>query len=486
MNTRRAWIAVALACGALNAGAQSVRVTGSTTMRYVELRPFLRDSLPSDSTDGTALLRQMPDGRIVRCIPGDTYCYDTRPGGVISTVPVIHDLEMSAWGFGRGIRLSTQLRARQTWGGASYLWPQGEDAFDVLAAFAEIERERYSVRAGRQWKVSGLGFYNYDGVAVAIMPTGSTSLEVYGGGSLIRGLNEGRRGGALESIEGLSAPRPGLLFGAHVRYRATEQAVVSALYQVDFRDDREGVYSELAVVDASLTVGRTSVEGSVEADLTTAGVNEARLNARAPLFRRIAMFAEARSYRPYFELWTIWGAFSPVGYDEGRGGLTWADSAGRLMVRGEASYRRYDDVPGESLDEIKTNGWGTGTSVMWRPARDWRVDGAYRLEAGFGAARRDMSLGVHRQLGDRGSVAMQGMLFERLYEFRLDEGTVAGFGTEASYRVSDRFQLIASGSIYRHVGGGSAEGFDWNQRRGTVRVHWTLGAEPSIAVGAPR
>jgi hypothetical protein len=71
------------------------------------------------------------------------------------------------------------------------------------------------------------------------------------------------------------------------------------------------------------------------------------------------------------------------------------------------------------------------------------------------------------------------MFFERLYEFRLDEGRVLGFGAEWTVPVSDRVQLAASATAYRHAGGGGASGMDWNQRRASVRLQWTMGAEPA-------
>jgi hypothetical protein len=59
--------------------AQSVRVSGSTSIQYVEVRPFVRDSILMDEVGGTGLLRQAPDGQVVRCMMGDAFCRGTRP-----------------------------------------------------------------------------------------------------------------------------------------------------------------------------------------------------------------------------------------------------------------------------------------------------------------------------------------------------------------------------------------------------------------------
>ena len=48
------------------AAGQSIRATGSTSLRYIELRSLMRDSVAADSTAGNGILRQLPDGRVVR------------------------------------------------------------------------------------------------------------------------------------------------------------------------------------------------------------------------------------------------------------------------------------------------------------------------------------------------------------------------------------------------------------------------------------
>jgi hypothetical protein len=197
MNAPRA-LAVGFALLPATIAAQSVRITGATSFRYIELRPFIRDSVPAGATEGSELLRQLPDGRVVRCIPGEAFCRDVRPGSAISTFPAIHDIDATAWGFGQGIRLVAQVRARSALGAHRELWPQGDDAIDVQSLYGELTRDRWRLRAGRQWKVSGLGYYNFDGLAGAIRPMPTLWIEAYAGRSLVRGLNEARTGAALK------------------------------------------------------------------------------------------------------------------------------------------------------------------------------------------------------------------------------------------------------------------------------------------------
>ena len=460
--------------------AQTVLASGSTSVRYIELRPFTRDSVPAGVTVGDGLLRQLPDGRVVRCLPGETYCRDVRPGTRVSTMPLIQDVSVSAWGFGRGLRLYTQLRARSALGDDGGVWPQEQDPLEVMALYGEMERERLRLRAGRQWKVSGLGYYNFDGLSVMLRPALTSSIEVYGGRSLVRGLSEPRTGGALESIESLSLPNAGLLFGLHGRYRPHPRLALSAAYQLDVRGDRAAAYSELAMADGVLRIGGGAVESSVELDLAGKALNQARLTVRSAPIGRATLFAEARRYHPYFELWTIWGAFSPVGFDEGKAGLTWASGDARLLGRVEASWRRYGEAGTDALDDYRTTGWGAGAGGTWLPRPSWTLDAFYRLESGFGAARWEGQAGIRRAFAGAASLALQAVAFQRLYEFRLDKATVVGVGGEGSIPIGDRARGFASAMLYRQHGGGPSA-IDWNQRRASLRFEWALGNDPGYA-----
>jgi hypothetical protein len=109
------------------------------------------------------------------------------------------------------------------------------------------------------------------------------------------------------------------------------------------------------------------------------------------------------------------------------------------------------------------------------------------VETGVGAARRDGLLGLRRDFGQQGYVTLQATAFQRLYEFRLGEGTVAGAGAEGAYRLNDRLRASGSLSVYRHFGA-STSSVDWTQRRASVRLEWVIGPEPGtvgISGGTP-
>ncbi len=473
-----AGMAGALLFGA-DAGAQEVRVQGTTSLRYVEARPFVRDSLLMDEVGGTGFLRQAADGGVVRCVVGDRFCRGMRPGTVVATVPATQDLEMSAWGFGEGIRVHAQARGRSALGGSGDFWPRADDRFDLLSAYGELNRERYRIRAGRQWATSGLGFYNFDGLAALGRPWTGLSVEARLGRSLVRGLNEPRTGGALAAIDDLAPEEPGIMLSAEARFQPSPRLSLAALYHRDIRRDRAGLYSELAGGQGVFRWGSGSLEGSLEADLATGQLNEGLLRVRPPPLGPIAAAVTARRYRPYFELWTIWGAFSPVGFDEARVDLSRVVSSREVLVRARASYRRYHD-PGTatSVGRFRHEGWGVGADAGWFPAGSWRIDGGYRLEVSYGSTHSEGHASVRRGLGDRGHLALHGLAFQRMYEFRLEEGIVIGAGAEGSISLSERSRIAGGLTSYRHLDRGVQAGMDWTQLRGNVRVEWTVGAEP--------
>lgn len=483
--TRATLATLALTVWTISAGAQSVRITGSTSVRYIELRTLIRDSVTSTGAPGEGLLRQLADGRVVRCVPGEAWCRDVRPGPRASTLPALHDLDMTAWGFGRGVRLVAQFRARTSFGGAADLWPRADDEFDVLSLYGEVERDRVRARVGRQWRTSGLGFYNFDGVTVGGRPVRATWLEAWVGRSLVRGLNEARTAPALESIEPLAGLDAGLLAGVQVRYRPSGRLALSAQYQVDMRGDRRSLYSELASADAVVRSRHGTAEAAVEVDAATGATNLARLVLRSRPLGRVTLSTEARRFRPYFEQWTIWGAFSPVGFDEARAAITWAPGSGTLLVRGDATYRAYQDPEVVSTpDRLETKGWGVGSTVTWSPSPTWRMDGAYRVDAGFGAARRDAQAGITRLFGPHGSIGVQATWFERLYEFRIGEGQVGGLVAEGGWRIQERLRASGHAMLFRHFSPG-ASAINWTQRRALLRLEWTVGrdAEGRVSPG---
>ena len=98
-------VALWLALVAAPLGAQGVRITGTTTVDYVDVQPLVIDSVLASSTSDSGLLRTTADGIIVECVGADPYCRFYRSASRVSTGPLMQDVELSGWGLGTGISI---------------------------------------------------------------------------------------------------------------------------------------------------------------------------------------------------------------------------------------------------------------------------------------------------------------------------------------------------------------------------------------------
>ena len=483
----RAALLVLLATGGLAAegAAQGVRIAGTTTVQLIDVQRMVDDSIAADEVTrvpGTTLA-ETADGTIVRCITGVPWCRFRRAGDVATTVPLLQDLQLSAWGFGTGISVQAHVRARQAFGPVRDLYPRAQDRFDALTAFVEIDRRRLRARLGRQWvPAAGFGLANYDGASVLWQPLQRLAVEAYGGWSLAPGLNEPRTSGEIADVELLAPDDRGHVIGAALRVRPVTPLAISARWQRDIRTDRSELYAERVATDATWRLGRGGLDASWVHDLGTGTTSEARLRARLPEWRGTSVAVEARRFRPFFELWTIWGAFAPVGFTEARGIVTWRGSGpllGRFGIDALAGRRRYDDADaGVQSARLRDDGWRAGADLSARVTRDWSAHAGYRREIGFGASRTDQQAGVRWDPGGRVSAGAHAAAFQTLLETRVAFGEVRGLGLDAAWRVTPDVRLVADWTWYRNRTSGAGPSSDWNQRRGLVRLEWTAGRDP--------
>ena len=462
--------------------AQGVRITGTTITRYVEVRPLVADSVPVDSTSGTGIVREATTRPVaVQCLPGDFFCrYRRSADASQAVVTAIQDIEASAWGFGRGVRGYAHLRGRAAGGASRELWPQADDPVDVLDAYVEIDRGRFRGRAGRQWSTTGLGYYNFDGAALLVRPTDRISVEAFGGWSLLRGLNESHTGGAIAAVETIPPEDRALLFGITLQGRPTPALSVAGTYQREVSTDRSAFYSERVGADAELRLGLAAgVSASLEADLATGEVNEALLRGRVRLPRRVELVAEARRHRPFFELWTIWGAFSPVGFTEGQATASWRDAGSRLLLQARGGWRRYDETDaGVGFLPLERTGWRIGANGTWRVAERWTLYAAGHNELGFGAARSDVDAGARWEPSPRGYAGVRVAGFQSAYELRVGRGRVFAVGVDGGFRLGEEMRIAGDVTTYRHAYSDLAPSTDWSQTRASLRLEWTIGRDP--------
>jgi len=472
------WLVICVA----SAEAQGFRIAGSSLGNYVELRPVAPDSIADSLTTGSGLVRQSAVG-IVSCPEGQTRCYFYRSLDRTHTVPLTQDVEVTGWGFGEGVSIYAHIRAAANAGGTDELWTRENDRFNALAAYVEVERDRWTARAGRQWFTSQLGVNNFDGVSLALRSTRRLTVEGYAGSSLIQGLSEPPTSSELAAADVLPPDVRGILLGGTVRWRPAPTFAVGAEYQRVIRSDRAGFYSDRLAIDGVFIARGISFIADAQVDFATHALNELRIRASRPLWYRIETGVEAVHSTPFFPLWTIWGVFSPVGFNEARADARWRSEDGNLSIALGGGYRRYQNThTGVGFLPLRDDGWTAITSGTWRFRPAWETWGTYRRDIGFGASNSEGDVGIRWSGVNRVSLGATGSVIQGIYEFRVASGYVAGGSVDAAFPLTSEIRLAAQAGVYRQIAANTpSTTMNWSQRRAFIRLDWSVGSDPGMS-----
>jgi hypothetical protein len=472
-----AFMAAATIGASSGAHAQGIRISGVTALQYVELRPLVTDSAPIVSIPGTGEWRTSPGGVPALCSDATGFCRFERSGTRVSALPVLQDLTVAGWGGVQGLSFRADFRGRTQAGGAGFTWPRADDHFDVLDAYAELERAAWRGRLGRQWITGGLGTYNFDG-ADATWRRAAWSIEGWAGRALLGGLNDPYTSGELAGVENLPPGDGGLIFGVRGRYRPDAMNAATLLYQRILVADRSGLYSERVAFDASARRLGAQADVTLTYDLAFGDWNEARLRIGTGGYRSSGATLEARRSRPYFDLWTIWGAFAPVGFDEARATAFWKLPMASVTFSARGGYRRYAET--EAGFELRTNGWRAGGDATWTPSASVVVTGSYDVDIGSGAANSDGRLGARWLPGNDCSFGADLSVTQNIYEFRVGTGRIYGAALSGALPLRPDLRLAVDAGLYHHALSNGAAGPDWTQRRVSARLEWAVGRDPGL------
>ncbi len=472
---------LAVAAPALLA-AQGYRISGVTTTQLIELRQLVRDSLPVASVPGSGEWRVTPDGVPALCPAASAFCEYERSGDKISAAPLLQDLSVSAWGWREGLSLHADVRLRTQLGTQNgLLYPRAGDHFDALDAYAQLEHPDWRARLGRQWITSGLGTYAYDG-GDGLWRRDALSAELWAGRALLAGLDEPYTSDQLAAVDNLPPPQNGYLFGGRARYRPDPLSAAAITYQRVILSDRSGLYAERASVDASTRRFVAAVDLALAYDFATGDWNEARLRVGSGLGHTLAWSGEVRHSRPYFELWTIWGAFSPVGFDEERATVDWTPVGSAFSGSLRGAWRTYAD-PGTAVPGVRTNGWRAGGDARWQQSEALFAFGSYDVDIGSGAASTDVRTGARWTRSAALSFGADLAITQNIYEFRVGTGRIYGVSVDGAWRVAPDVRLVADAALYQHALTNGAPGPDWTQHRAALRFEWTMGRDPGMPAG---
>jgi len=475
-------LVLALAAAPAGLGAQGYRLRLDLRGQAVSYRGVALDSiLASDTVSGVGGGPVTPDGIAAQCVPDEPYCSFFRPGPTQRSDPLSTTADLTAWGFGiSGLSLHVLARGGADLGDAAVSWPGTTPALQLLEGYAEYAQPRYLIRLGRQTQAAPIGFTGFDG-ASATARDARLGLEATGyvGWGLADASALPVTSAALNPLDDFQPVERQLVAGAAAGFRSAHFDLRwSYERQVDRRSDY--FVSERTRVDAALRpLPGWSVTASGMYDLAQAlwGNVDLRLAWQARSDRVDASVGVSR-YRPDFDLWTIWGAFSPTAYRSVDGSLDLVPWRGFSVHLTGQAYQ-YDPTGADApLVDVQSSGWRFGWDGSYALSGRWTLDAGYHAEFGPGASSRGFTGGAAYAAGGHVNLSAHAGTLDRPLEFRLDDASVWMFGGTVDYRPAGRWSVSADATRYvESRKRPDTAGFDWNQLRLSARVSLFFGSE---------
>ena len=468
---------IGLACLASEAGAQGYQLRVDTRAQTAAYRGVQPDSvLATDVVTAPTGRLQTTDGFFVRCPPGSAFCFFFRPGAYRQGGPLVSSVDLTMWGIGvRGLSLRVNGRAGVDLG-QSEVWPGTDPAVQLLEAYAEHATRLVTTRAGRQLLANRLGIVGIDGGRATVRAGAGLEAEAYVGLGMARATALPVSSAVLNPLDDFQPRRRQLVAGGAIGWSGSRGDVrIDYQREVD-RQSRQFASERAAVSGEVRPLARWSLAAGVEYDLanTWFGNADAALRYVSPL---ITATIGARQYRPHFDLWTIWGAFSPVPYHAVTASVS-LQPLKRLELRGR--WEQYAFSPTETetpLVNVDNDGWRFGAGASFSPDEVWTIDLGYREEYGPGASSHGFEGSVSAVPNPRLTLTAYGSTLDRPLEFRFEETGVDVFGVDAEWRPTERVRLALGGAHYAEDRRRpDAGGFDWNQTRLNARVTLLFGS----------
>jgi hypothetical protein len=455
-----------------SASAQGYRLRLDAGAQRVSYRGVTSDSiLASEVVPAPTGGLQTPDGFAVRCSAGIAYCFFFRPGPEIRGGPMTSSADLTLWGLGvRGLSLRMNGRVGLDLGDSD-VWPGTEPAVQLLEAYGEYAHRLFTVRGGRQLTSSRLGIVGFDGGrAVAKTSRLGLQAEIYGGLGLARATAIPVDNPALNPLDDFQPRSRQILAGAAVGWTG-RAGDVRLDYQREVDRDTRNFVSEQAALSLDLhPVQRWSLTAGADYDLANTWFGNADLTVRytSPW---IVAIGGVRQYRPHFDLWTIWGAFTPVPYHAVNAAV-WIRPVKSVELRGRWERFVFSETETETpLVGVDHDGWRLGVGASYRPTSAWSLDAGYSEEYGPGASSHGFEGSVSFLPISTLSLTAFGSTLERPLEFRFEEASVDAFGLDAEWSPTDRLKLAVGLARYaENRDRPDAAAFDWDQTRLHARV----------------
>ncbi|MEO8200543.1 MAG: hypothetical protein ABI679_08500 [Gemmatimonadota bacterium] len=458
--------------------AQQYRLRLDSRFQSVSFRGVALDSVPAAATVLVGGSRQTADGFAVSCLTGDTFCFFFRPGAIQTARPSVTSVAGTLWGLGvPGLSVRGDARVAMDLGDAEVL-PGTNPAVQLLEGYVEYATDRWTGRLGRQVYTSRLGFTGFDGARfTARMVNRQVEVDGYLGWGLARGSALPVTSAALNPLDDFQPHQRQLVagLGAGWNHRFGDLRLE---YQREVDPQSSYFVSDRAAAATSIRLSsRLSLNAGAEYDLAMArwGTTDATLRFFQRTWSATAGFTR---YRPHFELWTIWGAFSPVGYSAVNGSVSVSPVAG-LSVRARGSRFWFEDTETDTpLVTVEDRGWRVNVGATYSPSESFSFNLDHDTEFGPGASSASIDGGVTYLPARDLSLTLHAGRLRRPLEFRFNDATLRMFGLDADWRFSDRWRASASASRFMEKRDRpDASAFDWNQTRLSVQLSVMLGSD---------
>jgi hypothetical protein len=438
-----------LAVSTTRGAAQSYRARVDARAQAVSFRGLAADSIAATQTvSGANGGLETPDGIAVRCGAG-AYCFFFRPGPVMRAVPVTTSASVILWGLGvpgLTVRATGRLIGDL---GRDAVWPGTDPAGQLLEGYVEYQRASFMARAGRQLVTSRLEPMGFDGGWLTYRwDRAPIEVAVYGGWGLGQAAALPVSSAALNPLDEWRPRDRQLVAGLETAWLWRE-VDVRAEYrrEIDPRDSY--IVSERTALSFGAPAGRLPLRVTGGFDYNVAEGHAGSADLRVTYVRpRLALTGGVRRYRPYFSLWTLWSAFSPVPHN---GVNLSADFRATpwLWLHARSEAYRYEDaeVSTALVPDLEDRGWRSSAGATATFNARWTVDANVGLERGPGAASRFGDVAVAWVPNERYSVDVYGGAVARPLELRYYDATSRWIGGRGETSIGSRHRAWVDAAV---------------------------------------
>jgi hypothetical protein len=459
-------------------GAQQYRARIDVHAQSVSLRGLQQDSIAAAlAVQGPGGGLESPDGHAVRC-SGPT-CYFWRPGATLRGVPLTTSASVVVWGLGvEGLSLRGTGRLMADLGD-DLQWPGTEPSGQLIEGYLEYERTSLTARGGRQLVMSRLEPIGFDGGWVRYRAE-RASLEFtgYGGWGLGQATAVSALSPALNPLDEWRPRDRQLVAGAEAAW-SFRDLDARAEYRREVDQQNRYFVSERTALSLGASFAGLRATGGLDYNIAEGHLGNVDLGL-SHMRPGYTVSVGARRYRPYFSLWTLWGAFSPVPYHAVNASVQ-ARPLGWLTLHARGERYRYDDaeISTALVPQLEDQGWRANTGATATLNERWTLAGTYGLEYGPGAAGRFADGVVSYAPNSTFAFDLYGGTMARPLELRYYDATSRWIGGRVEWSVSTQRRVWIDGAFVeddRNRPDASANSFSQVRIRSGLSV--AFGARP--------